>query len=169
MSNKRHRDIEKLKDVIDGLDTAMLTTVSAQGRLVSRPLRMQEMDEDGAMWFVTDCHSHKIDEIKASPQVNLCFCAPSDNTFVSVSGKATVLFDKARLQELWSPAMTIFYPDGIDEPKLCLLRVELEGAEYWDSPGGVVGNALYLAMAAVTGEAGALSENESMELASKPA
>ena len=49
------------------------------------------------------------------------------------------------------------------------LRVELEGAEYWDSPGGLVGNALYLAAAAVTGEAGVLSENESMELARKPA
>lgn len=169
MANDRHHDIEKLKDVIDGLDTVMFTTVSAQGRLVSRPLRMQEMDEDGALWFVTDCKSHKIDEIRARPQVNLAFAAPSDNTYVSVSGKATILFDKARLQELWSPEMTVFYPDGVDDPDLCLLRVELEGAEYWDSPGGLVGNALYLAAAAVTGDAGVLSENESMELARKPA
>jgi len=42
--------------------------------------------------------------------------------------------------------------------------VDMDGAEYWDSPGGVVGNALYLAMAAITGEAGVLSENRSMEL-----
>ena len=164
MANDRHRDIEKLKDVIDGLDTAMLTTISAQGRLVSRPLRMQEMDEGGAMWFVTDCKSHKIDEIRARPQVNLAFAAPADNTYVSVSGKATVLFDKARLQALWSPAMMVFYPDGLDDPDLCVLRVDLESAEYWDRPGGLVGNALYLAAAAITGDAGALSENRSMEL-----
>ena len=94
----RHHDIEKLKDVIDGLDTAMLTTVNAQGRLVSRPLRMQEMDEAGAMWFVTDRDSHKTEEIAAHPQVNLSFASPRDNTYVSISGKATVLFDKARLR-----------------------------------------------------------------------
>ena len=160
----KHHDIEKLKDVIDGLDTAMFTTCTARGRLVSRPLRMQEIDEDGAMWFVTDRNSHKTEEIHAHPQVNLAFAAPADNTYVSVSGKATVLFDKARLQALWSPAMMVFYPDGLDDPDLCVLRVDLESAEYWDSPGGLVGNALYLAAAAITGDAGALSENRSMEL-----
>lgn len=160
----KHHDIEKLKDVIDGLDTAMFTTRTANGRLVSRPLRMQEIDEDGAMWFVTDRNSHKTEEIHAHPQVNLAFAAPADNTYVSVSGKATVLFDKARLQALWSPAMMVFYPDGLDDPDLCVLRVDLESAEYWDSPGGLVGNALYLAAAAITGDAGALSENRSMEL-----
>lgn len=160
----KHHDIEKLKDVIDGLDTAMFTTRTANGRLVSRPLRMQEIDEDGAMWFVTDRNSHKTEEIHAHPQVNLAFAAPADNTYVSVSGKATVLFDKARLQALWSPAMMMFYPDGLDDPDLCVLRVDLESAEYWDSPGGLVGNALYLAAAAITGDAGALSENRSMEL-----
>ena len=160
----KHHDIEKLTDVIDGLDTAMFTTRTANGRLVSRPLRMQEIDEDGAMWFVTDRNSHKTEEIHAHPQVNLAFAAPADNTYVSVSGKATVLFDKARLQALWSPAMMVFYPDGLDDPDLCVLRVDLESAEYWDSPGGLVGNALYLAAAAITGDAGALSENRSMEL-----
>jgi general stress protein 26 len=160
----KHRDMEKLKDVIDGLDTAMFTTVTKEGRLVSRPLRMQEIDEDGAMWFVTDRNSHKTDEIHACPQVNMTFAAPADNTYVSVSGKATVLFDRARLQELWSPAMMVFYPDGLDDPDLCLLRVDMESAEYWDSPGGLVGNALYLAMAAITGDAGVLSENRSMDL-----
>ena len=159
----RASDIEKLKDVIDGIDTAMLTTRTADGRLVSRPLRMQEIDEEGAMWFVTDRDSHKTDEIHAHPQVNVAFAAPADNTYVSVSGKATVLFDKARLQELWSPAMTVFYPDGLDHPALCVLRVEMESAEYWDSPGGLVGNALYLTMAAITGDAGVRSENRSMD------
>jgi general stress protein 26 len=162
--SKQRQDLEKLKDVLDGIDTAMFTTVAGDGRLVSRPLRMQEIDEDGAMWFVTDRHSHKIDELAARPRVNVAFAAPSDNTYVSISGKATVLFDKARLNQLWSPAMTVFYPDGVDDPDLCLLRVDMDGAEYWNSPGGVVGNALYLAMAAITGEAGVLSENRSMEL-----
>jgi general stress protein 26 len=160
---KQH-DMEKLKDLIDGMDTAMFTTMTREGRLASRPLRMQEIDDEGAMWFVTDRDSHKAEEIEAHPQVNISFVAPQDNTYVSISGRAGVLFDKARLHDLWSPAMMVFYPDGLDDPDLCVLRVEMESAEYWDSPGGLVGNALYLALAALTGDAGVLSENRSMDL-----
>jgi general stress protein 26 len=143
----------------------MLTTRTHDGRMLSRPLRAQPLDVgDGSLWFITDRDSHKATEIQAQPQVNVAFAAPSANTYVSIAGRAQVLFDKAVLHTLWSPAMTVFYPQGEDDPALCLLRVEIDSAEYWDSPGGVVGNALYLASAALTGDAGVLSENERMDL-----
>jgi general stress protein 26 len=167
MATTRSPEHEKLKDLIDGVDIAMLTTTAGDGRLVSRPLRAQAMDEDGDLWFVTDRNSHKIDEIQANPQVNVAFAAPSENTYVSVSGTASVRFDKARLHELWSPAMKVFYPEGEDDPDLCLLQVRMQSAEYWDSPGGFIGNALYLTMTAITGDAGSLSENQRMEFGRK--
>jgi hypothetical protein len=58
----------------------------------------------------------------------------------------------------------VFYPKGKDDPDLCLLRVQAESAEYWDGPGGLVGQALYLAMTALTRDPGSLSENERMRL-----
>jgi general stress protein 26 len=162
----RRRDgLAKLAKLIEGIDIAMLVTQAPGGRLLSRPLRVQGVDvPEGALWFVTDRGSHKADDIAAHPRVNVAFASPADNTYVSIAGSARILFDKARLVALWSPAMAVFHPDGVDDPALCLLRVQIESAEYWDSPGGLVGNALYLATAVLTGDAGALSENARMDL-----
>jgi general stress protein 26 len=162
---KRRDALAKLATLIEGIDIAMFTSRTHDGRMLSRPLRAQELDvEAGALWFITDRDSHKATEVQAQPQVNVAFAAPSANTYVSIAGRAQVLFDKARLHALWSPAMGLFYPAGEDDPALCLLRVDIDSAEYWDSPGGVVGNALYLASAALTGDAGVLSENARMDL-----
>jgi general stress protein 26 len=151
--------LDKLGKLIEGIDIAMLTTRTGEGRLLSRPLRAQQLDDEGALWFITDRNSHKAEEVRLQPQVNASFASGERNTYVSLSGRASVVFDKARLQELWSPPMSVFYPRGIDDPELCLLRVQVESAEYWDGPGGLVGQALYLAATALTRDPGVLSEN----------
>ncbi len=160
-------ELAKLRELIEGIDMAMFSTQARDGRLVSRPLRTQQMDAEGHLWFVTDRNSHKADEIEKNPQVNIAYAAPSDNTYVSVAGIAEVRDDRKKIQELWSPAMSLFYPKGHDDPDLCLLKVRMQSAEYWDSPGGFIGNALYLAMTAITGDAGSLADNQRMEFGSK--
>ena len=164
---RKDDSLEKLDTLIGGIDIAMLTTRLGDGRLVSRPLRAQQLDAEGALWFITDRNSHKAEEIRLQPQVNASFASGSRNTYVSVTGRASLIFDKAKLLELWSPEMSVFYPRGIDDPELCLLRVQVESAEYWDGPGGFVGQALYLAMTVLTRDPGVLSENERMSFRAK--
>ena len=161
---RKDDSLEKLGKLIEGNDIAMLTTRIGDGRLISRPLRMQQLDSDGALWFITDRDSHKAEEVRLQPQVNASFASSGHNTYVSVAGRASVIFDKARLSQLWSPAMTVFYPKGVDDPDLCLLRVQAESAEYWDGPGGLIGQALYLVMTAATRDPGVLSDNERMRI-----
>ena len=161
---RKDDSLEKLGKLIEGNDIAMLTTRIGDGRLLSRPLRVMDFDAEGALWFITDRNSHKAEEIRLQPQVNASFASAADNTYISIAGRASVVFDKARLSQLWSPAMMVFYPKGIDDPELCLLRVQAESAEYWDGPGGLVGQALYLALAAATRDPGVLSDNERMRI-----
>ena len=161
---RKDDSLEKLGKLIEGLDIAMLTTRIGDGRLLSRPLRVLEFDDGGALWFITDRNSHKAEEIRLQPQVNASFASGERNTYVSVAGRAGVVFDKARLVDLWKPAMTVFYPKGVDDPDLCLLRVQAESAEYWDGPGGLVGQALYLVMTAATRDPGVLSDNERVRI-----
>jgi len=164
---RKDDSLEKLEKLINGIEVAMLTTRLGDGRLLSRPLRVQQLDHEGALWFITDRDSHKAEEIRLQPQVNVSFASHAHNTYVSIAGRASVIFDKAKLLELWSPAMTVFYPRGMDDPELCLLRVQVESAEYWDGPGGYVGQALYLAMTALSRDPGVLSKNERMDLRGK--
>ena len=161
---RKDDSLEKLGKLIEGNDIAMLTTRTGDGRLLSRPLRMQEFDGEGALWFITDRNSHKAEEVRLQPQVNASFASAERNTYISIAGRASVVFDKARLSQLWQPAMSVFYPDGIDDPALCLLRVQAESAEYWDGPGGLVGQALYLVMTAATRDPGVLSDNERVRI-----
>src|SRR3546814_13149145 len=38
------------------------------------------------------------------------------------------------MRRLWSEAVRVWFPKGLDDLDLALLRVTVEKAEYWDSP-----------------------------------
>jgi general stress protein 26 len=40
--------------------------------------------------------------------------------------------DRARAEELWNPFAEAWFPDGVDDPHLALLRVDVERAQYWE-------------------------------------
>ncbi|WP_411834734.1 pyridoxamine 5'-phosphate oxidase family protein [Pseudoxanthomonas mexicana] len=161
---EHQENIRKLADLIKGIDIAMLTTTSADGRLVSRPLATQEVEFDGDLWFATSADSHKVAEIRANPRVNVAYASRDRNDYVSVSGLAQVVDDRARTAQLWTPAMKAFFPGGPDDPDLRLIRVAVESAEYWDGPGTVFGKALHFLMSAASENPRVLAENETLQI-----
>lgn len=156
--------IQKLAELIRDVDIAMLTTRKADGSLVSRPLGTQDIEFDGDLWFATGADSEKVAEIAADPRVNVAYASSGRNTYVSVAGTASVVRDRAKIEELWSPAMKVFFPSGKDDPNLVLIRVRAESAEYWDGPGTVFGKALYFVLTAVTDNPATLSDHATMDL-----
>src|SRR5437762_2686733 len=93
-----NEQLEKVGDMIEEIRIAMLTTVDEQGNLVSRPMAAIQVDEDGTVWFFTKRTSPKLDQIENNQhKVNLSFADVSDATYVSVSGKAQELDDRAKV------------------------------------------------------------------------
>jgi general stress protein 26 len=133
MQETRQESIEKLKGLVEDIDFAMLTTI-AGNKFRSRPMSTQEMDENGDLWFFTSDQTHKVDEIKADSRVSVAYSKPDDNVYVSVFGRAEIVKDRAKIEELWNPILKAWFPEGLDDPTLCLLKVSVEEAEYWDSP-----------------------------------
>ncbi len=164
MHPDRQQQIEKLAELIREIKIAMLTTVTADGRLLSRPLGTQDVDFDGDLWFATGLDSAKAREVAANPAVNVSYASMEENTFVSVAGRATLVRDRATIERFWSPAMQIYFPAGKDDPNLALIRVEALSAEYWDGPGSLIGKALHFVMAAANDDPGALGDNETLSL-----
>jgi general stress protein 26 len=164
MATERQQHIEQLADLIRDVDIAMFTTTGVDGRLYSRPLGTQEVDFDGDLWFATAADSPKVAEIALNPRVNVAYASPSKNSYVSVAGTARVVHDRAKIEELWSPAMKLFFPGGKDDPNLRLIHVSAESAEYWDGPGTLLGKALSFVLSAVTDEPGALSDSGTVDL-----
>jgi general stress protein 26 len=163
--SERTQCLGKLGELIADVEIAMLTTRRSDGRLVSRPLRTVDAGRtfDGTLWFFVHASSHKADEIAADPQVNLAYASPTRNTYISVSGRAKLVENRAKVAELWSPALELYFAGGRADRDLVLLRVDVDGAEFWDGPAGWLGQALNLASGVLTGET-PLSENRAINL-----
>ena len=151
MSNNRQESLAKLKGFLEGIDFTMLTTIS-NGKLRSRPMSTQELDENGDLWFFTSDNSHKIEEINADNRINAAYSDPSGNTYVSVFGTAEVVKDRAKMEELWSPILKAWFPKGLDDPTVCLLKINIEEAEYWDSSSSTLVQLAGFVKALVTGK-----------------
>jgi general stress protein 26 len=135
-------DLEKLGELIDGIEVAMLTTHAADGSMVSRPLQTLRFDRGGELVFFTSVASRKIDDLTANHDVNLAYANPSKQTYVSVRGTARIDRDRATIDALWSPMQKVFFPNGKGDPDLVVLRVRVRDAAYWESAGNFVARAL---------------------------
>jgi general stress protein 26 len=132
--------LEQLYELIDGIETAMLTTRTRDGALVSRPMQTQARRAGTDLWFMTSVDSGKIDELIADPQVNLGYFKDGSREYVSVSGRAHVTQDKNRIHELYKPDWKAWLGDeggerdgGPDDPRIALIEVHAESAYYLKS------------------------------------
>lgn len=165
MANKANREaIEKLRDLIKDIDIAMLTTVDEDGTLRSRPMGTQEAEFDGDLWFITSVEGGKVPEINKERQVNVSYADPGSHRYVSVSGRANVIHDKAKVEEFWHPIYKAYFPEGKDDPKLRVIKVTVEKAEYWESPGGIIPTVIGFARAMLGDKNAELGENEKLNL-----
>ena len=164
-THRREDDLEKLRKMVKDIDFCMLTTVDESGGLHSRPMSSNgDIDRDGDIWFFTSASSHKVSEIAKLPKVNLSFADPDNQRYVSVSGKAQIIRDRKKIEDLWRPEFKIWFPAGKDDPEVALLRVNLEKAEYWDSPSSTIGYALSFVSSFITGKQPDMGENKKLEL-----
>lgn len=158
-------DFQKLREMIKDIDFCMLTTVDENNDLHSRPMSLNsEVDQAGNLWFFTYGNSHKVSEVQRRPNCNASFADPDDHRYVSISGTAQLVRDKAKIQELWKPELKAWFPKGVDEPDIALLRLAVEKAEFWDSPGGTVAQVISFVSALVTGKSADWGENKKLDL-----
>ena len=160
--NATDDDIATIGAIISSAKIALLTTQGEGGALHSRPLRVQEQEFDGTLWFFTQEPSEKTEEIAAHPQVNASF--ESGKGYLSVAGTASVVRDEAKIDELWSKAVEAWFPEGREDPTVALLKIDAESAEVWsvDEPRPVT--LLKIAKAVVTGTQPDVGDNKTVEL-----
>lgn len=157
-------DLQKLRDLVKDIDFCMLTTIDERGDLHSRPMSSNgDIDQNGDMWFFTGAFSHKVDEIKNTPRVNVSFADPQNQNYVSVTGRARLVRDRQKIDELWRPEFLMWFPEGKDDPNIGLLQVKIQKAEYWDSPSSAISFALNFVSAIVTGEEPDSGEHKKLE------
>ncbi|HEX8298102.1 MAG TPA: pyridoxamine 5'-phosphate oxidase family protein, partial [Rubricoccaceae bacterium] len=141
----------QIADMIKDARISTLTTVDADGTLWARPMAIQTDDFAGTLHYFTHVDTEKVAHVEKNPNVAVAFSDPKTQNYVTLAGTASVLNDRAKIAELWSEPMRTWFPEGKDDADLRLLRVDVQRAEYWDSPSSVVVHAYGYVKAVLTG------------------
>ena len=156
--------IKKINELIKGKTIAMLTSVSDEGHFHARPMAVLDVDFDGDVWFFTKKDSPKVEQIQRESRVNVAYSDPSNQDYVSLAGTGRLVVDKALNEKYWKPQFEAWFPDGLDDPDLSLLKIEVEGAEYWDSPSSTIAHIKGFIQTKVSGEQQHVGDHAKVEI-----
>ena len=109
----------------------MLTTLDADGGFYSCPMTLQQATDAAVLWFFTSTTSPTARNIERDPRIGV---ALMDDTsfYVSVYGSASLVNDREKIRELWDAMVKAWFPQGVEDPDLALIRLDVERGEYWD-------------------------------------
>ena len=155
---------EKLWSMMKGIGFAMLTTEDA-GNLRARPMAASQAGFDGTLWFFTKASSHKVREVGSEEHVGVTYADSGQQNYVSLSGTATLVTDKPSIEAHWSEWARTWFPKGVSDPDIALLKVTVTAAEYWDAPNSMMVHAYGYVKAVVTGEPPHPGENKKVSFA----
>ena len=132
-------EMGKLYEMIEDLDTAMMTTRRPDGRLVSRAMANQKRVAGADLWFVTTEGADKLDELEEEPQVNLAYYKDRTREWVSVSGAAKISRDREIIRQLYAKDWKAWFPEEgdprhgtPDDPRMVLIGVDVESAVFFE-------------------------------------
>ena len=155
-------DIDRIWALINDIPVAMVVTHQGQGQhMRARPMAMRPARDEGAIYFLTDVDAPKADEIRRDETICLALADNKSQKYVSITGYAEIIDDRDRVKEIWSTYDKAFWPDKND-PRIRILRVTPESAEFWEGAGAVV-SAVKLVAAIASGERMNIGENEKVE------
>lgn len=140
------QDTRNLEEVLDGERTAMVVTADQR----ARPMTIIDRDEQ-RLWFLTSREADWVQALPESEYVAVVISDPKDSLYVSLTGQAGFTDDRRTLERLWAKPMEAWF-DGVDDPKLIALHVDVTDGEYWDGPDSGLSRAVRGLAAVVTGE-----------------
>lgn len=128
-----NKEIKELTQTIQSIKFGMLTTIGKDHKIHSRPMTTNEVEEEGYLWFFTSVKSELIKDISLEDGVQLSYAEPSKNIYISINGDAEIINSEEKKVELWNPMAKAWFPKGVEDPDLVLVRVKINEAEIWDS------------------------------------
>ena len=142
---------EDLWKKIQSTRMAMIVSLDEEGQMRSRPMTVQRIDSFGTLWFFASRESTLARDIAMQTDVNVAVADVDQDLYVSIVGRATSVRDRALAEELWTPMAKAWFPGGVDDPSLVLIKVVTVSAEFWNITESKMVQFFKMAAAAVTG------------------
>ena len=142
---------KKFKKLVTDINVCMFITNNRENNH-TRPMATMEVEDNGSLWFFIDIRSIKVEEVSAENKVHLVYAHPGKESYIDVWGKADVITDKNTIKDKWKPLVKAWFPDGVDDPNLALLKVQPNNIYYWDAETGKMVAFFKMAASAITGK-----------------
>lgn len=144
--------VVKLQSLINDIGTCLFFTNTKTGIHNTRPMAVIEVDMNGNLWFFTNQQSAKVKDIEKDSHVHLVFANPSKDSYLDLRGRASIEQDRKSIEDKWNPIIKAWFPEGKNDPDLCLIKVKTDEAHYWDTDNTKMVEMLKIAASVVTGK-----------------
>lgn len=145
--------IEKIQELVGKAETCFFCSKTrVDGSSGARPMNVRKVDGEGNLWFLSPADSHKNQEIALDPEVTLYFQGSAHSDFLELKGTATISTDKAKIEELWSFVIGTWFTEGIDDPRVTVIRVRPSEGYYWDTKHGTAVAGMKMLIGATLGK-----------------
>lgn len=143
--------IDKLKELAEDARICMMSTNLDARPIPSRPMALQEVDENGVLWFISNKNSDKNQQLQKDAETQLYFMNRSDSEYLSIYGTVDIYTDQEHIDEHWSVMANAWF-DGKKDPEVSIIGVRPKDVYYWDTKHGKLANMAMMVYSAVTND-----------------
>ena len=97
----------------------------------ARPMTAQVDGDHGPVWFFTSQDNGIVTKLGRNNRAIATFTSKGNDLFATVHGSLVVDHDPGVIDRFWNPYVSAWYSGGKTDPKLVMLRFEVEQAEIW--------------------------------------
>lgn len=131
--------VKKIKEMVEQAENCFFCSAVPIGDSNGdRPMNVRQVDDQGNLWFLSASDSRKNQELALNPAVKLYFQGSKHSDFMQLNGQATISTDKDKIKELWSPMIQTWFTEGVDDPRITVIKVTPSEGYYWDTKHGNV-------------------------------
>ena len=143
---------KKIKELVDHTKSCFFCTKRQGESIGTRPMSVQQVDDEGNLWFLSANDSEKNHEIQADSAVELFFQGSPHSDFLHIKGIASISIDKSKIDELWEPLAKVWFTEGKEDPRISVIKVMPTEGYYWDTKHGMVVSSIKMLIGAATGK-----------------
>lgn len=124
----------RLWDQVEKRRVGMLGLIGARQHF--QPMTAFVERGDNQLWFFTYRDGDLAESIAGGGSAMFVF--QGEDLYACVSGALSLEIDRERMDRYWNPVVAAWYPEGKDDPRLTLIRMDCDDAQVWVTKGGPV-------------------------------
>lgn len=116
-------DRKVIEDMIDNAGLSIISSIDEDGYPVSRAfLGFKIRDGLKEFYFSTNTPTNKVKQFGANPKASVYFFDKSRFIGCLLTGEMELLYDMDSRKKVWSDGDEMYYPGGIEDPDMTVLR-----------------------------------------------